>query len=384
MKKIKLLLALAVMAFGMNAYCYDNQTYGELGQAIYKNDAVKVQQLLDSGVSPNEMQEQITPLGIALEWKKTKCVAVLLAHPSIDINQTYSVITTGGAGSVKKRNALISAVDNYLVDEAQQLLDMGADANFVTTEYDLSNNFEGDATALTLIYYKDKNAKTVALAQSIADKTTDINKVFSYSQYTTEQMDSQSDISLLMRLIGQGNEERSILNSVTISLMDRGANFKQYFEITQKGTELLAQYMSKEDYATYQKNQKYVSYTCALLSAAVAGNSELMQYMIENGASYERYDDEGGVIFSACKNTACIEVMLAQGLNVNTTHPSGMPVLLSAVTAENYDVLDGLLKHGADAFVAVNGSTVSDFIKTYPSSRKKKVVKLYKTYGYTL
>lgn len=76
--------------------------------------------------------------------------------------------------------------------------------------------------------------------------------------------------------------------------------------------------------------------------------------------------------------------MLAQGLNVNTTRPSGMPVLLSAVTAENYDGLDGLLKHGADAFVSVNGATVSDFIKTYSSSRKKKVVKIYKTYGYTL
>ncbi len=378
-----LLATLILLGFSPAALAYDEQTYGEMGNLIYSNKPSELQKLLDSGADPNAMQEKITPLGIAIEWKRQECIDILLAHPKINPHKEYTVITRGGSGQTKNKNALLSAIDNGNTEVANRLLDLGVNADFVSKTYNFMGDFMGDTTPLISLYFWDKTPENVALAQRIADKTKEISRVFTYSQYKKE-MNALPDTNLIQRLIGDDDDDRTAFNAVTISLMKRGADFKRYFEMSQLGSELVAQYMSASEYAAYKKNQQYVSYTSCLMSAALRGNAELLEYMIDNGASIERYNDGGAVLFCTCINIECIKVLLKQGLSIDTCHPSGMPLLLSAVTAENNDLIDGMLTLGADPFISCNGITVRETMRSYPSKRKKALQKIYKSHGYDL
>lgn len=368
-----------MMAVSIKAYCYDEQVYGDLGKVIYEKNIEELNRMLDAGADPNEMQALITPLGIAIEWKRQECIDILLAHPKIDIHKMYTVIHQGGAVDMTIKNALLSAVDNANCKVANTLIDMGANVDFYYKTIYADGRFSSDGTPLTALLYKDKTKEVVELAQRIADNTKEINRLFNYTQYGL----SLPDIDLFGKLIGEGNENREVFNDVFISLIDRGVDVKKYFEITSSGNALMEQYLSAAELEAYKKNQKYL-YGSSLLAAARVGNAPVLKHMIDKGAPIERYDDGGAVLFSACTNIECVQVMLDCGLDINTRYPSGMPLLLTAVTSENYDLIDGMLKLGADPFIELNGITIKDTMRSYPSSRKKKLIKIYKKYGYEL
>lgn len=378
------MLMLVVMAITtLNAYSIDEQSYGEMGQLIYEKKAKELQAMLDAGANPNQLQGMITPLGIAVEWGRTECIEILLAHPKIEINTIYTVVVRGGSGVMTTRNALLSAINEGNFTLANKLIDMGIECDILSKATSLDGSFKEYHTPLTAIYYWDKKKEVVELAQRIADKTKNIDRVFSYSQYKKE-MNALPDISLVQRLIGDDDDDRTIFNPVTISFMERGADFKRYFEISKTGEELVAQYMTKEEYAAYKALQKYITYNSCPLAAALRGNAEVLKYMIDNGAPISRYDDGGAVLFSTCTNIDCVKVLLDRGVDINTCHPSGWPLILTAATSENYDLIDGMLALGADPFIAVKGITIRETMRSYPNSRKKKLQKVYKKYGYDL
>lgn len=384
MKRLKTLVLIVVLvATTISAYCIDEQSYGEMGLAIYQKRAKDLQAMLDAGADPNEMQALITPLGIAIEWGRDDCIDILLAHPDIDVHKMYTVIVRGGSGMMTNKNALLSAIGNENFEVAHKLLDMGINCDFVTKDCRLDGSFISDATPLIATYYCNKTKDAVALAQRIADNTKEIDRVFSYAEYEAEMI-GLPDISLVQRLIGDDDYDRTIFNEVTISLIDRGADVKRFFEISQRGSDILAQYMTAEEYAAYTALQKYVSYSSCPLAAALRGNNEVLEYLLDKGAPMVRHDDGGAVLFCTCINIECLKVLLDRGVDINTCHPSGMPLLFLAITAENYDLIDGMLEMGADPFIESKGITVNDMMRSYPSSRKKKVQKIYKNHGYTL
>ncbi len=188
-------------------------------------------------------------------------------------------------------------------------------------------------------------------------------------------------VSLLYRLIGEANDNHAYHNDMIISLIERGAKSDIYFTPVDSSDALIKQNTSAENYAAYKAAQKY-QYMSPLLAAAQTGNHELMRYLIEEQkVPYARYDDKGALVFASCKTTACIEVMLDQGVDIDTAHPAaGMPVLFSSVTSENYELMEGLLKHGADQTVTVNGYTINDMIRSYPKKRQKTVTALLEKY----
>lgn len=376
MKQIKLFLFVVYALFiCITAQAYDNQPYNDFGYAVSADDVKKVEAMLASGTSPNEMQGEITPLGIALENGAKKVALILLNHPDIDVHIIYTNIIYGSS-TIKntiKKNALLSAVQNENMEAAKILLERGVEADFYYENFLNGELQDNGTTLLSALKILPATKESLEVAQLIADKTVNINRMF--------KQESAADINLLTRAIREDSEKvRYKYTSVLCSLVDKGANTKIYYDVTDSGLAALKQYATAEQLAAYQKSAKY-TYSSPLTAAANVGNSELLDYMIEKGASISRYDDKGAVLLSSCVNKECVAVLLKHGVDINTTFPStGWPLLFSAASG-NTDLFEGLLELGADADISVNGYTVQDVIKNQSSKTKKAVTKALEKYA---
>ncbi len=362
----------------------DDQQNGQLGLDISHDKVDILRAAIESGeLNPNKMPggSLISPLGLAIEKGSRKCIDYLLSLPSVDIHATYYVIYVGAGGSKSNHNALFTAVKYGDIQTANALLDRNADADYLSKETYLDGTFRGNITTLIYSLYIDETPEAKALSQRLADATKEINRLFSYDATPSEKASLLPTVSLLYRLVGEANDNHSFHNDMIISLIERGAKADIYFAPSSANDALIKQNTSAENYAAYQAAQKYI-YMSPLLAAAQTGNDGLMRYMIEVAkVPYERYDDKGALVFANCKTTECIEVMLEQGLDINTVHPAaGMPVLFTAASSENYELLEGLLKNGADQNITVNGYTIYDIIRSYPKKRQKLVTALLDEY----
>ncbi|MFR9513369.1 MAG: ankyrin repeat domain-containing protein [Rikenellaceae bacterium] len=384
MNIIKRLILATIMLMAYEPLFADDQQNGQIGLDISHDKVDILKAAIESGeLDPNQMPNGslITPLGLAIEKGSRKCIDYLLSLSSVDIHATYYVIYVGGGGSKSNHNSLFSAVKFGDIETANMLLDRGVEADYLCRELYQDGTFRSNITTLVISMYLDETPDARALTQRLADATSQINRSFAYDATPSEKESLLPTVSLLYRLICEANDNHAYHNDMIISLIERGTKDNIYFTPVDASDAIIKQNTSAENYAAYKAAQKY-QYMSPLLAAAQTGNHELMRYLIEEShVPYDRYEDKGALVFASCKTTACIEVMLDQGVDIHTAHPAaGMPVLFSAVTSENYELMEGLLKNGADQNVTVNGYTVNDMIRSYPKKRQKQVVAILEKY----
>lgn len=384
MNIVKKLMLVSVLLMGFTPTFADDQQNGQLGLDISHDKVDILKAAIESGeLDPNTMPggSLISPLGLAIEKGSRQCIDYLLSLPSVDVHATYYVIYVGAGGSKSNHNALYTAVKYGDFETANKLLDRGVESDYLCKEVYLDGTYRGNTTTLVMAMYLDETPQIKEMVQRLADATKQVNRMFSYDATASEKASLLPTVSLLYRLVGEANDNHAYHNDMIISLIERGAKADIYFTPLDANDALIKQNTSAENYAAYKAAQQYM-YMSPLLAAAQTGNHELMRYMIEQcKVPYARYEDKGALVFASCKTTACIEVMLDQGVDINTVHPAaGMPVLFSAVTAENYELMDGLLKHGADQNVSVNGYTVNDMMRSYPKKRQKEVTAILEKY----
>ncbi|MFI3240051.1 MAG: hypothetical protein R3Y22_05625 [Bacteroidales bacterium] len=376
MKQIKVLLILTFIAmFSINSYAVDEQ-YDDFGIAIRSNKLNIVKEMVESGaVDVNKMSTEISPLGLAIELGKDKIVEYLLSRPDIDINVAYYDVRVGAGGRRLYKTAILSAIGRGEIELIQTLLDMGANVDYYSKTTYADGSFHSDTTPLLSALHLEYSDDAEKVVQQIADKTTNINRTFTY--------EAIPDANLISRAIGDDADDRYKYNNVLRSLIDRGAKIETFWKPTDTGIAALRQYADAATIAAYEKNQKYM-FSSVVMNAAMRGNGEILDYLIQKGAKYEYYSDKGATVFCTCINAETVEVLVKRGVDVNTVHPgSGWPLLFTAASLVlDSDLLDGLLRLGADPYMQVNGVTVASVIKTYPSKRKKAVAKVYEKYGY--
>ncbi len=370
---LKILLSTLLLSASMATYAQVNYEFNELGSAIHHNKIETVKSLLESGTSPNEMQNVTTPLGIATDRNHVEIIELLLAQPSIEINTPFDIQYLGaGYENAMTKNALLCAVDNFNIEVANTLLDRGAIADFV---FHNQRTDAGETRGVTLMncLFIPFSDDALALAQRIADNTVEINREFKFV--------NQSIQTLLYRLLYSDN--CIPYNSVVKSLIDRGAKYKDYYEPDSSAIEVFKQYASAAEVKAYENNQKYL-YTSCSLAAALRGNSEMLEYMLDKGAAIDRYDDKGAILMLSCTSASCVEVLMKRGVDVNVGHPiSGWPLIFTAVKLEN-DLLEGILQLGADPNIVVNGVSVKNLVNSCSSKQKKAATKILQKYGCTV
>lgn len=384
MNIIKRLVLVAVMLIVYKPLFADDQQNGQIGLDISHDKVDILKAAIESGeLNPNKMPNGslISPLGLAIEKGSRKCIDYLLSLPSVDIHATYYVIYVGGGGSKSNHNSLYSAIKFGDTETANILLDRGVEADYLCKEVFLDGDFKSNITTLVMAMYLEETPEAKEVVQRLADATKQINRTFAYDATPSEKKSLLPTVSLLYRLIGEANDNHSYHNDMIISLIERGAKSNIYFTPVDASDAVIKQNTSAENYAAYKAAQKYL-YMSPLLIAAQTGNHELMRYLIEKSkVPYARYDDKGALVFASCKTTDCIKVMLDQGVDINTVHPAaGMPVLFTSVTSENYELMEGLLKNGADPNITANGYTVNDMIRSYPKKRQKQVLAILEKY----
>lgn len=362
----------------------DDQQNGQIGLDISHDKVDILKAAIESGeLSPNQMPNgsRISPLGLAIEKGSRKCIDYLLSLSSVDIHATYYVIFVGGGGSVNNHNALYTAVKCGDIESANALLDRGAEADYLSEETYSDGTFRSRTTTLITSLFMEETPEARELVKRLGEGTKQVNRSFAYDKTAAEKALLLPTVSLLYRLICEGNDNHAYHNEMIISLIERGAKADAYFTPVAASDAVIKQNTTAENYAAYKAAQKYL-YMSPLLAAAQTGNDELMRYMIETKkVPYVRNDDKGALVFANCKTTKCLEVILDQGMDINTAHPAaGLPVLFSTATSENYELMEGLLKHGADQNISVNGYTINDFIRSYPKKRQKKVTDLLAKY----
>ncbi len=384
MNFVKRLLLVTIFLTTCGSLFADDQQNGQIGLDISHDKVDILRAAIESGeLDPNKMPNGslISPLGLAIEKKSRKCIDYLLSLSSVDVHQTYYVIYVGAGESKSNHNALYTAVNYGDVETANKLLDRGVEADYLCKRVYQDGTFRSNTTTLVISLYQDETPAMRELVQRLADATKQINRTFAYDATPSEKASMLPTVSLLYRLIGEAGDDHSYHNDMIISLIERGAKSNIYFTPVASSDAVIKQNTSAENYAAYKAAQKYL-YMSPLLAAVQTGNHELMRYLIEvNKVPYERYDDKGALVFASCKTTACLEVMLAQGVDVDTAHPAaGMPVLFTAASSENYELLEGLLKNGADQDITAKGVTINDIIRSYPKKRQKKVLALLEKY----
>ncbi len=84
----------------------------------------------------------------------------------------------------------------------------------------------------------------------------------------------------------------------------------------------------------------------------------------------------------SCTTAECAQVLMNHGVDINVGHPvSGWPLIFSAVKLSD-ELLEGILKLGADPNVEVNGVTVKALLQGVSSKQRKSATKILEKYGY--
>ncbi len=285
-KRIKRLVAISSLLLAMcgTADAQVNYNFNELGKAIHHGDFETVKSLIESGTDPNEMQNVTTPLGIATDRNRDDAFDLLMEQPGIEINTVFTIEYLGaGYENAMIKNALLCAVDSHNIRMANILLDRGAQADFLYSDKRTDGTSQ-TGTTLMNSFRVPHSEQSEALAQRIADNTSNLNREFQFLNATK--------VNLLYKLIEEVNCKQ--YNQVVKSVIDRGADYKAYFAPDESGLALVRQYASAADVAAMEKNLKYTYQSC-LQIAALKGNSELLDYMISKGAPVDRYDDKGAM-----------------------------------------------------------------------------------------
>lgn len=287
----------------------DSKYFKPLGVAIREGKHKEVQRLLDSGVSPNQLQETMSPLGIAVQGDNIEAFMILMNHKDIDVNQYYTVIERGGAVASTRLTAIADAI--YLGNPTmmRMLLDKGAKVDYIFETINLSAKpptMDARNTPLTfgfahIGYYvlgskyptsKFNVHEQFVELQRIADMTTNLNRKFIIHSHhagpgnvphKTDVPFTSSPNSLLMQIISgnhyasDGNPFRKEINDIIISLIERGADADYEYYADVKNMVKVMQYTEANFGGTHIKSSIEVVKANAKCSTSVKPRVSIRQ-----------------------------------------------------------------------------------------------------------
>jgi ankyrin repeat protein len=161
-------------------------------------------------------------------------------------------------------------------------------------------------------------------------------------------------------------------------LKQRGIEYsaKTFIQKAKDGdTDLLTLFLS----AGMDPNTKGDSDRTALMEAAAQGRDKAVGLLLARGASVSLTDDEGATALhwaaKAFHSSECVEALLAHGADINTTYKGGYTPLMRAAVTGNLEVIELLLKRGADTKAVDNyGETARVLALRYHHEGAAKII----------
>lgn len=93
----------------------------------------------------------------------------------------------------------------------------------------------------------------------------------------------------------------------------------------------------------------------ALILAAQQGRADAISYLLDAGADLDVIDPYGNnALWAACfiESKACIDLLLAAGIAIDYQNPSGATALIYASSSGRHEIVEHLLRAGADPLLA--------------------------------
>lgn len=385
-------------------------TYSGLGAAINTKNNEEVKLFLESGVSPNEKQEGITPLAVAIQANNVEAVMMILNHEDFgDINEYYTVSLGGSVAHTQSCTAIVDAIELGNPEIIKAVLDKGAVVDYVYETIAHGDTVTMDSQSTPLLTamatfgsydFSKQQSDTVfdiqeqyVQIQRIADKTQNVNRILVRHEmpdvgpgnipYDVDYNYISSPQSLFM-ILNQyskyeiGNPNNDLINEIFFSLIDRGVNLSYNYPTV---SEDLINTMKSVgvDAASIQAVQDSRDYTYAY-NSWILNNAPLLEYVLNHGGSVSVKDDGGVHFLTQIHDADTLQVMLDRGLDINAPTYNGYRLIYNAVGCGT-DFLEAVLQNGADPNLESNGLTAIDFAGGLPSSEKRAVTKLLEAYG---
>lgn len=343
-------LMLSILLFSQNAFA-EKVFVPELIEAVWKNDAAKVELLIKQGADVNA-SHQDTVLVEAVRTKNVsiEIVKMLLNAKKMDVNK-FSTRPMGAYSWC--RTPLIAAVCGDNVEAVKLLLAKGAKVNLTDTHPPTVDIVGPEPLNSALMYAAGQGS--VELVEILLNKGADI-----------EQLSSTGMTPLMFSLASIVEQSTAIEkeNSVKVAtlLLDRGA------KVDNCGFSSTIRFMKidlpKGTPASVNPNiiSRGGGGTSALMFVAMNGFIEGAKLLLDRGAKIElqQYGNKWTPLMMAANadKTKMVNYLLDRGANIEAVDTVGNNSLLAATNGLFHDTVSALLKRGANvnAFTPTNGS----------------------------
>ena len=323
----------------------------ELLDAVWKNDAARVDLLIKQGADVNaKHQDTILVEAVRTKNVNIEIVKMLLNAKKIEVNK-YSTRPMGAYSWC--RTPLIAAVCGDNVEAVKLLLAKGAKVNLTDT-YPPTVDIVGPEPLNSALMYAAGQG-SAELVEILLNKGADI-----------EQLSSKGLTPLMFSVASavdksSANEKENAIKVATL-LLDRGA------KVDNCGFSSTIRFMKvdlpKGTPATVNPNLivRGGGGTSALMYVAMNGFIEGAKLLLDRGAKIElqQYGNKWTALMMAANSnkTKMVNYLLDRGANIEAVDTVGNNSLLAATNGLFHDTVSALLKRGANvnAFTPTNGS----------------------------
>jgi ankyrin repeat protein len=350
MKKI---VITAIMLFS-TMLCYQNifaekVVVPELIEAVWKNDAAKVELLIKQGADVNaKHQDTVLVEAVTTKGASIEIVKMLLNAKKIDINK-YSTRPMGAYSWY--RTPLIAAVEAGNVEAVKLLLAKGAKVNLADQHFP-SNPITGPMPLNSALMYAAW-AGSVELTEMLINKGAGI-----------EQMNSIGMTPLMFSVAYVRDKSPAVTRENAVKtaalLIDRGAKVDN--SKFAPGTKFLKVDLPEGTPSTvnpmgFSRGGGGIS---ALMYTAMNGFVEGAKLLLDRGAKIElqMYGNKWTPLMIAANadKTEMVNYLLDRGAKIEAVDPVGNNAFLAASKGFFYSTVSALLKRGAN----VNAYTTTD------------------------
>ncbi|HNX25532.1 MAG TPA: ankyrin repeat domain-containing protein [Spirochaetota bacterium] len=337
----------------------------ELIEAVWKNDASRVELLIKQGANVNVAHED-TVLVEAVRSKNVniEIVKLLLNAKKIDVNK-YSTRPMGG--NSWHRTPLIAAVEAGHVEAVKLLLAKGAKVNLADQYFPTSNIIGPEPLNTALHYAAEKGFYDIA--ELLINKGANI-----------EQLNSTGITPLIASVYLITNESKAIYkeNSVKTAalLLDRGAKVDNC--AFSPNTKFLKIDLPEGAPSTINPNVivRGGGGITPLYYVALNGFVEGAKLLIDRGAKigFQHYTSKATPIMAAATGdkTEMVRLLLDRGANIESADVLGTNSLLLASIGLKYNTVSLLLERKANVNAFVNTTGDNALMYAINQSRKEK------------
>ncbi len=367
--------------------------YKELGTAIANGKNKKVKELLASGISANEPQQLMTPLGIAVETNNVEAVKMLLENGA-DVDKFYTQTSYGAVTLQEIHPPIVGAINVGNPEVMKLLLDKNAEVDFVYEHLGIEYRLYVELRSTPLIdafvnlgkvAFDDKKGyngfdvkQQYEQLKRVLDATEHVDRIMSQhtnpcapgnKPYPSQIPDMETKTSLAMYAfaVAERNAKENIyLTQLGMALADRvDKNYK--YQVPTADIAAAAAAVGTSHLLAGVKIPKIYVRNIDLCTQ----NEDLLAYMLNNGWNIETENDGGAQFFTKLNDAATIEMLVERGVDINVANAQQQTIMYNVLS--DLELLETCLKLGGDPyFEGAMGLKPTDFLRgVRPSVRKK-------------